>query len=234
MTAGPIVFTRHGMVRGARAAVPLIIGLVPFGVVTGIACQGAGLSLLEAVLMSASVFGGAAQLLVLGNWASPAPVIAATLAAFTVNLRLLLMGPVLSPWFDRLRGWRLWGSLFLLVDQNWGLALKEMNAGGRDAGWIFGSGLVMWLQWVVLTAVGHTLGAVLKVPPGHPLFFCGLAVFVSMLAGMWRGRLDVVPWIVASGVAVGVSLLWPGTFYYIVAGAIAGSLTGAIRDTWRA
>ena len=233
MTIGPVVFTWQGMRRGARAAVPIMLGSVPFALVTGIASQGAGLSMLEALLMSASVFGGAAQLLVLGHWTVPASVLSSTLAAFTVNLRLVLMGPVLAPWLDRIGGWRRWGTLFLLVDQNWGLALKEMNAGGRDLGFMFGSGVVMWLQWVVLTGVGFALGSVMKVPPGHPIFFSSLAVFVCMLAGMWRGRADLFPWAVAVVVAVVTSKLFPGGFYYIVTGAIAGSLAGAIRDQVR-
>jgi 4-azaleucine resistance transporter AzlC len=233
VTAGPVVFTRAGMARGVRAAVPIMLGTVPFAMVCGIASQGAGLSMAEALLMSGTVFGGAAQLLVLGSWTVPASVVAATLAAFTVNLRLILMGPVLAPWLDRVPGWRRWCTLFFLVDQNWGLALKEMNAGGRDLGFMFGAGLVMWLQWVALTGVGFALGSVLKVPPGHPIFFSSLAVFVCMLAGMWRSRADLFPWAVAVVVAVGVSKLFPGGFYYIVAGAVAGSLAGALRDQVR-
>ena len=184
--------------------------------------------------MSASVFGGAAQLLALGSWTTPASVVTATLAAFTVNLRLVLMGPVLGPWLDKLRGWPVWGSLFLLVDQNWGLALRDLNAGGRDAGFMFGSGLAMWLQWVLFSAIGHAAGATLQLPSGHPLFFCSLAVFVCMLAGQWRNLRDLLPWAVAAAVAITTAQLWPGSVYYIVAGALAGSLTGAIRDTWRA
>jgi predicted branched-subunit amino acid permease len=233
VTVGPVVFTRPGMLRGVRAALPIMLGTLPFALVTGIASQGAGLSMAEALLMSASVFGGAAQLLVLGSWTVPASVLAATLAAFTVNLRLVLMGPVLAPWLDRIAGWRRWGTLFFLVDQNWGLALKEMNAGGRDLGFMFGAGVVMWLQWIALTGVGFALGSVLKVPPGHPIFFSSLAVFVCMLAGMWRSRADLLPWAVAIAVAVATAKLFPGSFYYIVAGAIAGSLAGAVRDQVR-
>ena len=234
MTSEPVVFTRHGMLRGARAALPMVFGTIPFSLVTGIAAQAAGLSALEQLLMSASVFGGAAQLLALGSWTTPASVVTATLAAFTVNLRLVLMGPVLGPWLDKLRGWPVWGSLFLLVDQNWGLALRELNAGGRDAGFMFGSGLAMWLQWVLFSAIGHAAGATLQLPSGHPLFFCSLAVFVCMLAGQWRNLRDLLPWAVAAAVAITTAQLWPGSVYYIVAGALAGSLTGAIRDTWRA
>jgi predicted branched-subunit amino acid permease len=37
-----VVFTRAGALRGMREAVPLLFGLAPFGLVTGIAAQGAG------------------------------------------------------------------------------------------------------------------------------------------------------------------------------------------------
>jgi predicted branched-subunit amino acid permease len=151
-----------------------------------------------------------------------------------VNLRLALMGPVLAPWLDRLRGWRLWGSLFVMTDQTWALSVAEMNEGGRDAAFMFGSGAAMWLVWVVSTAAGYVLGASVRPPPGHPLFFAALAVFVAMLAGMWRGRQDLLPWLVAAAVSSATALLLPGTFWYIVVGAIAGSVTGGLRDMRRA
>jgi predicted branched-subunit amino acid permease len=154
-------------------------------------------------------------------------------AALVVNLRLVLMGPVLSPWLDRLSGWRLWGSLFLMSDQNWALSVKDMNSGGRDAAYLFGSGLSLWTIWTVTTAAGHVLGGAIRPPPGHPLFFAALAVFVAMLAGMWRGRGDVLPWLVAAAASVAASRLMPGTFWYIVIGALAGSLVGGLRDARR-
>lgn len=228
-----VVFTRAGMVRGARRCVPLLIGVIPFGLVTGIASQGAGLSLAEAVFMSLTVFAGASQLVALGIWAHPPPLLSVIFAAFVVNLRLALMGPVLSPWLDRLRGWRLWGSLFVMTDQNWALSVQDMNAGHRDAGFLFGSGASMWLVWAATTGIGYLAGAALRPPPGHPLFFAALAVFVAMLANMWRDKRDILPWLVAAGVATATAQLMPGTFWYIVAGALAGSVAGAIRDARR-
>ncbi len=230
----PVVFTRQGMLRGMRLCIPLLIGLTPFGLVCGIVSQAAGLSLAECELMSATVYGGSAQLVALASWSHPAPVLAATLTALAVNSRLALMGPVLSPWLDRLRGWRLWGSLFVMADQNWALSVRDMNAGGRDAGLLMGSGMVMWLMWIVTTAVGFVLGSVVRPPPGHPIYFAALAVFVSMLAGMWRGLGDLLPWAVAAAVAVAFNLLLPGTSWYIITGALAGSLVGGLRDIGRA
>lgn len=225
-------FSRAAFLSGVRASLPLQIALIPFGLVCGVVSESHGLSLLEATLMSGLCYAGSAQLLALSHWAVPAPVVAATFAAFVVNLRLSLMGPVMGPWLDRLRGWRLWASLFVLADQNWALSVKEMQAGRGDAGFLFGAGILMWFVWVAGTAAGHIMGASLHLPPGHPLFFSALAVFVAIAAAMWRGRSDVVPWFVAAGVSVLVSRFVGGT-WYIMAGALAGSAAGVLRDRWR-
>ncbi|HYF07748.1 MAG TPA: AzlC family ABC transporter permease, partial [Acetobacteraceae bacterium] len=136
-----IVFTRHGVARGARMALPIVLGTFPFGLVVGVLSQARGLSFLETVLMSALVFAGSSQVLVLELWAEPAPVIAATLAAFVVNIRLAPMGAALAPWLDRLRGLRLWGTLATLVDHSFALSVAEMRRGGRDAGVLLGVSL---------------------------------------------------------------------------------------------
>ncbi len=226
-------FSRAAVFEGMRRSLAVQVAVVPFGMVCGVASQGQGLSLAEATLMSGLVYAGSAQLLALSHWANPAPVLAAAIASFVVNLRLALMGPVLGPWLDRVRGWRLWASLFVMADQNWALAVTEMQAGRGDAGFLFGSGALMWLVWVASTAAGHVLGATLSPSPGHPLFFAALAVFVAILVAMWRGRRDVVPWIVAALVALASARLFPGTSWYIVAGALAGSAAGVWRDRRR-
>lgn len=222
-------FSRAAMLAGVRRSLPLQVALVPFGLVCGIVAQGQGLSLSEAVLMSGLCYAGSAQLLALTHWATPAPVLAAATAAFVVNLRMALMGPVIGPWLDRLRGWRLWASLFFMADQNWAMSVQEMQAGRWDAGFLFGSGLVMWVVWVAGTAAGHLMGTSMRPSPGHPLFFAALGVFVAIVAGMWRGRRDLLPWLVAAGVSLAVSRLIDGTFY-VVAGAMAGAAAGVVRD----
>jgi 4-azaleucine resistance transporter AzlC len=233
MSRGRPRFSRDAVLAGARRSLPMQIGVIPFGLVCGVVAQGQGLSLGEATLMSGLVYAGSAQLLALSHWADPAPVLAAAVASFIVNLRLALMGPVLGPWLDRVRGWRLWASLFVMADQNWAISVAEMQAGRSDAGFLFGSGALMWVVWVAATAAGHALGATMRPPPGHPLFFAALAVFVAILVMMWRGRSDVVPWCVAAITAMLLAHLLPGTNWYIVAGAVAGSAAGVWRDRRR-
>ncbi len=228
MSAG---FTRAAFWAGMRGSAPMLLGLVPFGVVTGVVSQGAGLTLAEAAAMSAFVYAGSAQLLALSHWTHPASAVAAGLAAFIVNLRLALMGPVLSPWLGRVRGWRLWGSLFVMADQNWAIAVVEQKAGRWDAGFLLGSGVTMWILWLLSTIAGHLTGTLLRPPPGHPLFFTALAVFVAMVAGMWRGAgRDGLPWAVAAVVSAVVARVLPDTSWYIVAGALAGTTVATLRD----
>ena len=226
-------FSAAAVRLGGRRSLPLVAGLIPFGLVAGLLAQGQGLSLAEAGLMSGLCYAGSAQILALTHWAVPAPVAAAALAAFVVNLRLVLMGPVLAPWLDRLRGWRLLASLFMMADQNWALSVEAMRRGEADAGFLFGSGAVMWVMWVATTLAGHALGRVVSPPPGHPLFFAALAVFVALLVPMWRGRADALPWVVAAAASTGASLLLPGS-WYIVIGALAGSGAGVIQARRRA
>ena len=58
---------------GVRDQLPLQLGVVPFGVVFGVIGTSAGLSPLEAVLMSSLVFGGASQIVFVQLWAAGAP-----------------------------------------------------------------------------------------------------------------------------------------------------------------
>jgi 4-azaleucine resistance transporter AzlC len=228
MTA--VVFTRAGFLRGAGIAVPLSVGMIPFGVVAGVLAETKGLTLLEALLMSATVFAGASQLVALESWSDPAPVLAAGMAAFVVNLRMALMGPVLAPWFDRLHGWRRWVTLGVMVDHGFALSATEMRSGRNDAAFLFGVGAMLWLMWLVQTAAGHILGTVARFPAGHPLYFGATAAFITLMVPMWRGLVDAVPWAVAGVAAVAVTQALPGTAWHVVVGAVAGAIAGAMRD----
>ncbi len=226
-----VLFTRDGALRGMRAARPLVLGMMPFGLITGVIAGQHGLSLAETLLMSGLVFAGSAQLLALEFWADPVPFTAVVLAAFVVNLRMAPMGPALAPWLDRLHGWRLWGTLTTLVDHSFALSVAEMRAGGRDAAFLLGVGVFLWAVWLVTVAMGHGFGDVVRLPPGHPLFFAATAAFLAMLVSLWRGAArDLLPWALAGGVALAVHVLGLPAPMPLLIGAFAGATFGALRD----
>ena len=226
-------FTRDGVRRGLRAAVALTLGLSPFGLVVGMAADGAGLSLAETLLMSGLVFAGTSQLVALQLWADPAPILAASLACLVINLRLLPMGAALAPVLDRTRGIRRWGTLALLVDNAFALAIAELRAGRRDAGFLFGAAAGMWLTWMATCTLGHAFGNALRLPAGHPLFFASTAAVMAILVPIWRGRSDLQPWIAAGIVSLLVHGMGLGAPWPVLAGAFAGAALGAWRDTRR-
>ncbi|WP_235035238.1 AzlC family ABC transporter permease [Roseomonas sp. 18066] len=228
----PVVFTRAGVWRGARMALPLWIGLLPFGLVVGVISAGKGLSLLETLLMSGIVYAGAAQLLALEMWADPAPVLAVILAAGVVNIRMAPMGAALAPWLDKLRGWRLWGSLATLVDHSFALTMADQRAGGRDAGVLLGLGLSLWVAWMAASAAGHLLGGAVQLPAGHPLYFGGIAAFSGLLVPLWRGPArDLAPWALAGAVALASQHLGIPSPLPLLAGALSGAALAAWRET---
>lgn len=202
--AGRVVFTRRGFWRGARIAAGIAPAMLPFGLVVGVLAEARGLSLLELGLMSALVFAGSAQLVALELWRDPAPILGATLAAFVINLRLAPMGAALAPWLDRLRGLRLWGTLATLVDNNFAAAVADQRAGGRDAALLLGVGAGLWVAWLLCTLAGHAFAALIRLPPGHPVLFASLATMVALLVPLWRGRVDLLPWLAAGAVATAV------------------------------
>ncbi|MBK1661460.1 azaleucine resistance protein AzlC [Paracraurococcus ruber] len=208
----------------------ITLGLSPFGLVVGMTSDQVGLSLLETLLMSGLVFAGTSQLVALQLWSDPAPVLGATLACLVINLRLLPMGAALAPVLDRTRGLRLWGTLALLVDNAFALAIAELRAGRRDVGFLFGAGFGMWLNWMAMCAVGHLFGNALRLPAAHPVFFASTAAVLAILVQLWRGRADLQPWILAGAVALAVQGAGLGAPWPVLAGAFAGAGFGAWRD----
>jgi predicted branched-subunit amino acid permease len=232
MTAA-IIFTKAVFWHGVRRSLPLVAGLAPFGFVTGLITQHHGLSLADCMLMNALVYAGASQLVALANWTHPAPILAAAFAAFVVNMRFALMGPVLAPWLGGLSPLKRYASLAILVDHTWALSVTDMRRGGRDAALFVGLSVPLWFGWLTSTTAGFLCASTLDLPPHHPLFFGAQAAFIALLVPLWRGRSDLLPWLVAGGTSLAAAHLLPHTSWYIVAGAISGCLTGALKDGWR-
>lgn len=223
-----ITFTRRGALAGVRACVPIALGASVYGVVYGILARQAGLSLAEALLMSAIVFAGASQLVALGLWITPLPVGALILTTLIVNLRHLLMGASLHPWLSKLPHKRVYASLFFMTDESWALTLGSLAAGGGDGAFLLGSGLTLYVFWGAATAIGELTGSLVSNPMQWGLDFAFTAVFLALLVGLWRGKSDLLPWIVAAGVAIAAEHWLPGK-WYILLGGLAGSLIGAMR-----
>jgi predicted branched-subunit amino acid permease len=228
-----IGFSGAGFRRGLAAALPLGVGMIPFGLVTGLLAARQGLSALEAALMSGLVYAGASQVVALETWSAAAPFAGAATAAFIVNLRFALMGPVAAPWIEATPPrWR-WFSIVTLVDHAFALAVTEMRQGRNDAAFLPGAAVGMWVWWVAATVAGHLAAGALSLARDHPLFFAAPAAFIALLVPLWRGmRHDGLPWLAAAAAALLTAQLLPGA-WHIAAGGVVGAALGALRDRTR-
>lgn len=210
---------------------PVAISIAAYGLVWGVLAGQAGMSVFEVALMSGLVFAGSSQFVVLDMW-TPAslPIASIIIATAIVNLRILLMSATLRPLLAPLPLPAALGATFFVSDESWAMTMTEIRKGAGSVAFYLGTGTLCWLAWMASTLIGRVLGAFIDDPTRYGLDFAFTATFLALLLGMWKGRGDLVPWIVAALAAIATSRLVEGNWYIIV-GGLVGSLAGALVES---
>lgn len=210
--------------RGVLASLPVSVGIVPFGLITGIAGIKAGLNTMEVTLMSGLVFAGAAQLVALQLMGAGASIFFVWLATLVVNLRYLMYSSALAKPLEALSGRMKLLAAFLMVDQNFALALNQYGTlGPRLTPWFYlGIGGVLWLGWVACTYIGALLGA--RLPEVWSLDFAVPLCFLVLLVPAVQNRPSLLAALVGGLVSTALIGLpyRSGLFIGAVAGIWAG------------
>lgn len=200
---------RTPFLAGVRGVAPLLLGVVPFGLVAGLAPIEEGLGLVGAIGFSTIVFAGASQLAAIELLGSGAPAWVAIGTALVINMRMLMYSASLAPHFAPLpRASRIRAS-YLLTDQAFAISVLEFRRGGMVArqrlALYLGAGVSLWVTWQVSTIVGALGGGV--VPDSIPLEFAVPLAFLSLLVPAITDRATIVAAVVGGSVAtVGVDL----------------------------
>jgi len=223
-----MAFSLQGLRSGFLEGVPVSLGVAGYGIAFGVLASQAGLSLAEAVLMSGAVFAGAAQLIAVELWETPLPAVAIVGTVCIVNLRYVLMGAALRPWFSRLGPSKAYGSLFFITDETWALTMRAFKSGRRQGAYLLGCGLALWSFWVLATILGVLAGGRIGDPAQYGLDFVLTAVFLAIAVGLWEGRSSAAPWTGAIGVSILAAQTLPGR-WYILLGGLAGAFIEVIR-----
>ncbi|WP_238398103.1 AzlC family ABC transporter permease [Halorussus salinus] len=172
---------RADFLSGVRVAAPITLGVLPFGMVAGVAAVGVGMSALQAVGMSVVVFAGASQLAAIELIGRNAPAAVVVATVLVVNLRLVMYSASIAPYFQRQSAkWKAALS-YLLTDQAYAVSLLEFeNDEETSRRWYYlGVAVPLWVTWQAATVVGVLLGA--RLPSGWHLEFAVPLVFLAVL-----------------------------------------------------
>jgi 4-azaleucine resistance transporter AzlC len=220
---------RAEFLAGVRGELPLLLGVVPFGMIYGTLALSAGLPPSMAQAMSSVVFAGSAQFVIAQLVGGGAPMLVIILTAFIVNVRHSLYSASVAPYLKRL-SWPWKGVLaYLLTDEAYAVAITRYigPATGPYPHWFFlGAGLTLWSSWQVSTAVGIFLGALL--PAGGPLEFALPLTFIALVVPALKDRASVV-----AAVTAGVAVILGGGLPLklgLVAAALAGIFSGVVVE----
>jgi 4-azaleucine resistance transporter AzlC len=225
-------WTLAGFNLGMRLALPILPGMIAFGLAVGATAARKGFSFVESLAMNVFVYAGMSQLVAMEAW--PERVTFGAIAALmvlmiTVNARMLLMSAALYPWLGSSSPWRIYPTLHVLADPSWIIAMRYRSNGGSDAGVLLGSSVLLAVAWIGASSVGYVGGTLIADPRRYGIDLVMPIFFAAMLIPLWRGSRRAVAWIVAGVVAVAVHQL-AGGWWFIVAGAVAGSVVGGFLD----
>lgn len=220
---------RAAFLEGARGIAPVLVGIVPFGIVCGFGAIAAGASPVTALAMSMIMFSGAAQIVAVQLLVAGAPFAVILLSCLVVSLRLVMYSAAMAPYLRALdHRWR--GVLaFLMTDQVFAGALQRFRAShdvAANASYFLGSGALLWTIWQIATFAGVVAGQV--IPASWQLDFVVPLCFLAVLVPLLRNRVSILVFAVA---AITVIALDPVPLRLsLVCGGLLAIVAGMLGD----
>lgn len=188
MTATP----RQLFWQGYRAAMPLMVGVAPFGLVFGALAVTSGMSVWQALGMSILVLAGASQFIAAELMRDHTPVVLIVFTTFIVNLRHFLYSASLTDYLQPLS--QRWRALigYLMVDEVYALAYLRKQTGDLDAQgfrWYFcGAGVSLITLWWATTVLGALVGDILPADIRESLGFTLPLIFTAIVVPSLKSR----------------------------------------------
>lgn len=226
---------RSEFFSGFKAQLPILIGVIPFGMIYGVLALEAGLSIGIAQSMSFIIFAGSSQIVATQLFGSSVHGLVIILTLSVINLRHMLYSASIAPYLKPLKPLWKWSLAYLLTDEAYALTIihfqKEDSAieNRKDnRHWFFlGTGLALWLTWQLSTAAGIFLGVI--IPESWPLDFTIALTFIALLVPMLRDRAGLAAATIAGILAV-LTLNVPLKLGLVIA-ALAGIIAGVLVET---
>ena len=207
------------------------LGIAAWGLVTGVAMVKSGLSLPLAVLMTALVYAGSAQLAALPLLVAGAPLWVLWATAFCVNLRFVIFSAHWQKYFGHRPRWQRVVLGYFAVDLSYVLFVRrfpDLRPSAEQWPYLWGGVVWNWLSWQGASLLGIFLAD--RVPMEWGLGFAGVLALLGVTYSLLSGPKT---W-VAAGVAAlaAVAAFAMPLKLNIVIGIVAGVVVGMLLDRW--
>ncbi len=213
--------------KGVMDVSPLMIPVVPFGLIFGILSIDIGFSPLETMGMSLIIFGGASQIILLQLFSGGASTLVIVSSVGAVNSRHLLYGAVVSEHTSDLKLiWKIIISYFL-IDQAFAVSNEYLkkNKNKNKYFHLIGGGFTCWIIWQTTTFLGIILGS--AIPEKLGLSFAVPLTFLAILVNDFRKMLNVII-IIVSGIVALIGYNYIPYKAYVIVAALSGLFTAFI------
>lgn len=197
-------------IQGMRDATPLLGGYIPVAISFGIIATQANFSVWEATAISALIYAGASQFLMVAMLASGASMWLVVVMTLLINARHVVYAPNLTPLLPAGRRWI--ALMHGLTDQVFALAhhrLPDVPLEQRQ-GWYTGAAILAWSSWVLGTMLGAVAGASLTQQwplLGEVMPFALPALFLVLIAPRFNSVLWVIVLVITIAMALILALL---------------------------
>jgi 4-azaleucine resistance transporter AzlC len=221
---------------GVKAELPILLGVIPFGMIYGVLALSAGLPGDTALAMSSVVFAGSAQFVGAQLIGAGTPAIIVILTTLVINLRHMLYSASLAPYVKPLKPLWKWLLAYLLTDEAYAVTItyyhrKEVSpTTSAHKHWYFlGAGLTLWSTWQVSTLVGVLLGS--QLPTSWALDFSIALTLTALLVPTLKDG----PSLASAVVAGMVSVLAAGLPFRLglLLAALIGILAGLLVELYQ-
>jgi predicted branched-subunit amino acid permease len=213
---------------GAKAGLPVVLAAAPFGMLFGALAVENGLSVLEATLMSAAIFGGASQMVgieLFGQKIAPWMIV---LSIFAVNFRHVLYSAAIGRRISHWPAAQQAIAYFFLTDPQYAEAeRKAEEEAGVGFVWYLGMALAIYVPWVAESWIGATFGSLIPDPHALGIDFL-LPIYFLGLVMEFRDRPLWLPVVAVSAVASVVAYNTVGSPWHVSIGAATGILLAAV------
>jgi len=198
-----MITKRSEFLTGVKDELPILMGVIPFGLIYGASTRSAGISAPTAQAMSSIIFAGSAQFITIQLIGSGVPAGIILLTAVIINLRHALYSASLAPYLKPLNTrWRMLLS-YLLTDEAYAVAITHYQKPGdmsRKHWYFLGAGLALWTTWQTSTAIGIILGA--QIPASWSLDFALPLTFIALVIPLIKNRAGVAAATAAGLIAI--------------------------------